>query len=161
MRLLRLTASLLLILAGFFVTATAIIAQDSQVYRTGNGVSVPRVIKQVMPGLTPEAMRAEIRGTVLLAAVVREDGTVADVKVTRSSFAAKYGMDNEAVKAAKQWTFSPGMKDGKPVAVAVSIEMAFNCVVQSKARGPADYSKPSLPSRLRLRASCASPWPPL
>ena len=158
MRLLRLTASLLLILAGFFVTATAIIAQDSQVYRTGNGVSVPRVIKQVMPGLTPEAMRAEIRGTVLLAAVVREDGTVADVKVTRSSFAAKYGMDNEAVKAAKQWTFSPGMKDGKPVAVAVSIELAFNCDVRSRAPGPMDYGKPGLALRLAASAPACRPF---
>ena len=160
MRLLRLTASLLLILAGFFAAATATIAQDSQVYRTGNGVSVPKVIKQVMPSLTPEAMRAKTKGTVLLAAVVREDGTVTDVTVTRSSFAAKYGMDDEAVKAARQWIFSPGMKDGKPVAVAVSIEMAFNCAMQSQARGPVDYSKPSLPSRLRLRDNCASPWPP-
>ena len=160
MRPLKFAASLLLIVAGFFVTAAATIAQDSQVYQTGNGVSVPRVIKQVMPSLTPEAARAKVRGTVLLAAVVREDGTVADAKVTRSSFAAKYGMDNEAVKAAKQWMFSPGMKDGKPVAVAVSIEMAFNCAMQTQARGPVDYSKPSLPSRLRLRDNCVSPWPP-
>ena len=158
MRLLRLAASLLLILAGFFVTPTATSAQDSQVYQTGNGVSVPEVIKRVTPSLTVAALRAKLQGTVLLAAVVREDGTVGDVKVTRSSFNAKYGMNDEAVKAAKQWTFSPAMKDGKPVAVAVSIELAFNCDVRSRAPGPMDYGKPGLALGLTASAPACRPF---
>jgi TonB family protein len=54
---------------------------------------------------------------------LREDGTVGDVNVTRS-LDTKY-LDAEAVKAVKQWTFKPGMKDGKAVPVLVTIEMAF------------------------------------
>ena len=84
-----------------------------------------RLVKEVKPSYTKEARDAKIQGAVLLSAVVREDGTVGDVKVSRS-LDAKYGLDNEAVKAAKQWTFTPGMKDGKPVAVEVYIELAFN-----------------------------------
>jgi protein TonB len=114
-----------LVLAALLIAGTTTIAQDSQAYHTGNGVSSPRLIKEVKPAYTPEARAAKIQGTVLLSTVVREDGTVGDVKISRS-LDAKYGLDNEAVKAAKQWTFSPGMKDGKPVAVYVSIELAFN-----------------------------------
>jgi len=61
---------------------------------------------------------------VLLSAVVLEDGTVDDVAVIRS-LDTKYGLDGQAVKAAKQWLFSPGMKDGKPIAVKITIELAF------------------------------------
>jgi TonB family protein len=99
-------------------------AQGSQPYQPGNGVSAPKLVKEVKPEYTPEARAAKIQGTVLLATVVREDGAVSDVKVSRS-LDAKYGLDEQAVKAAKQWTFTPGMRDGKPVPVMVTIELSF------------------------------------
>jgi TonB family protein len=46
------------------------------------------------------------------------------VKVTRS-LDAVYGLDEAAIKAAKQWRFAPGTFNGQPVPVAISIEMAF------------------------------------
>ena len=113
-----------LMLAALLFTATATIAQQRQVYQPGNGVSPPKLIKEVKPEYTPEARAAKIQGTVLLSAVVLEDGTVDNVTVLRS-LDTKYGLDGQAVKAAKQWMFSPGMKDGKPVAVKVTIELAF------------------------------------
>jgi outer membrane biosynthesis protein TonB len=30
------------------------------------------------------------------------------------------------VKAMKKWRFKPGMKDGKPVAVTITVEMSFS-----------------------------------
>ena len=113
-----------LVFVGLLVAGTAIMAQEPQVYQPGNGVSAPKVVKNVNPHYTREAMDAKIQGTVLLLTVVREDGTVGDVKVSRS-LDAKYGLDDQAVKAVKQWKFSPGLKDGKAVAVKVTIEMAF------------------------------------
>jgi protein TonB len=113
-----------LVLAILLSAVTTSIAQERQVYRVGNGVSSPTPIKKVKAGYTPEAEAARIQGTVVVEAVVREDGTVGDTNVTRS-LDAKYGLDVEAVKAAKQWTFKPAMKDGKPVPVLVTIEMAF------------------------------------
>ena len=47
-----------------------------------------------------------------------------DVKVARS-LDSVYGLDEAAVKAMKQWEFKPGLKDGKPVAVRISVDMAF------------------------------------
>jgi TonB family protein len=37
-----------------------------------------------------------------------------------------FGLDREAVNAAKQWRFLPGRRAGLPVAVAITIEMTFN-----------------------------------
>ena len=51
-----------------------------------------------------------------LEAVVLETGDVGDMQITRS-LDAEYGLDREAIAAAKQWKFRPGTKDGKPVAV--------------------------------------------
>ena len=36
-----------------------------------------------------------------------------------------FGLDQEAIKAAKQWRFSPGMKQGVAVPVLVTISMGF------------------------------------
>ena len=55
-------------------------------------------------------------------AVVLTDGTVGEVHVTQP---LDPGLDEEAVKALKQWTFSPGTRDGKPVPVSVEIGMPF------------------------------------
>jgi TonB family protein len=99
--------------------------QDApQVYRPGGGIKAPRLISEVKPQYTREAMDARIQGTVWLLAVVLDTGEVGDVEVTRS-LDSVYGLDDEAVKALRQWRFEPGTKDGKPVAVKVEIEMTF------------------------------------
>lgn len=98
--------------------------QDSTVYSPGDGVSLPEVTRQVGPQYTSEAMQNRIEGKVGLDAVVLADGTVGDVKVTES-LDVLYGLDDNAVKAMKQWEFKPGMKDGKPVAVRVHVVMNF------------------------------------
>jgi hypothetical protein len=36
----------------------------------------------------------------------------------------KYGLDQQAVNALHQWTFKPGLKDRKPVAVGVVVVVA-------------------------------------
>ena len=86
--------------------------------------TTPKLVKEVKPEYTPEARAAKIQGTVLLETVIRADGTVGDVKVTRS-LDEKYGLDQQAVIAVKQWVFTPGMRDGKATDVTVSIELSF------------------------------------
>ena len=41
------------------------------------------------------------------------------------SLDAAFGLDQEAMVAARQWRFSPGRRLGEPVAVVVSIELVF------------------------------------
>ena len=93
-------------------------------YAPGNGVSWPSVLKEVKPKYTPDAMRAKLQGAVELEIVVKEDGTVGDVRVTKSLDRAS-GLDDAAIAAAKQWLFSPGVKDGKPVATRVGLVLEF------------------------------------
>ena len=93
-------------------------------YRPGNGVELPRVIREVKPQYTAEAMRAKVQGTVLLECVVLADGSVGNVEVVKS-LDGTFGLDQEAIKAAKQWRFQPGRRLNEPVAVLVTIELTF------------------------------------
>jgi protein TonB len=93
-------------------------------YRPGNGVQLPRPLQEVKPQYTADAMRAKVQGTVLLECVVLPDGSVGSVEVVRS-LDSTFGLDQEAVKAAKRWRFAPGTRFGEPVAVLVTIELTF------------------------------------
>src|SRR5438093_3891124 len=95
------------------------------VFRPGNGVTTPRPLYQLRPSYRPDALRAKIEGTVVIECVVRPDGSVTDVRVVQS-LDAKFGLDDEAINAVKQWRFAPGTRDGQPVPVLVRIEMAFS-----------------------------------
>jgi len=94
------------------------------VYRPGSGVVNPRIVREVKPQYTSEAMRAKVQGTVLLECVVLADGTVGRVDVVRS-LDPTFGLDLEAIKAARQWRFQPGTRFGEPVNVMVTIELTF------------------------------------
>jgi TonB family protein len=107
-----------------YVPLMATHAQDKQVYKPGSGTTLPRVIKEVKPPYTPEAMQARIQGSVFMNVVVLETGDVGDVTITRS-LDAEHGLDEQCVKAARQWEFEPGTREGEPVAVEVEIEMTF------------------------------------
>jgi TonB family protein len=103
------------------------------VYKPGNGITAPRLLKEVKPSYTPDAMRARVNGVVVMQVVVLTDGMVGDVQVTRTLDA---GLDTEAIKAVKQWRFTPGLKDGSPVPVSVEIEMSFSTVKGPKVDSP-------------------------
>jgi TonB family protein len=93
-------------------------------YRPGSGVSVPVLLREVKPQYTSEAMRAKIQGLVTVEAIVLPDGTVGSVEVIRS-LDSVFGLDQEAVKAVRQWRFVPGKRLGQPVPVVVLIEVGF------------------------------------
>jgi periplasmic protein TonB len=93
-------------------------------YRPGNGVETPRLIREVKPQYTAQAMRAKIQGEVLLECIVQPDGSVGNIRVVRS-LDSSFGLDQEAMKAARQWRFAPGTKQGQPVPVLVTIAIAF------------------------------------
>ena len=105
------------------VPTRSVSAGGSEVYEPGNGVTMPTPTERVNPEYTADARRRKIEGTVLLTCIVRPDFTVSDVVVARSLDA---GLDEEAVKALKQWRFAPGRRDGRFVPVRVSVEMTFS-----------------------------------
>jgi len=93
-------------------------------YVPGKSVTYPRVIREVKPQYTADAMRAQIQGAVFLECIVLLDGTVGDVRVVKS-LDSTFGLDQEAIRAAKQWRFQPGTRDGVAVPVVVTIELTF------------------------------------
>ncbi len=94
-------------------------------YAPGNGVSWPEVRREEKPKYTSEAMRAKIQGQVELEIIVLENGTVGDVRVTKS-LDRTYGRDQAAMDAAKKWLFKAGLsKDGRPVATRVGLVLEF------------------------------------
>jgi TonB family protein len=86
-------------------------------------VSPPTVLSRVNPEYSDEARAARLQGTVVLEVVVHKDGTVDVVRVVRS---LGLGLDEQAVKAVKQWRFKPGTRDGQPVDVYLNMEVNFN-----------------------------------
>ena len=96
------------------------------VYRPGTtGLTLPRLLREVPPQYTAEAMRARIQGTVWLDVIVLPSGEVGEVKVSKS-LDQMFGLDEQAIAAARQWLFAPGMRFGEPVSVLVSLELFFN-----------------------------------
>ena len=91
----------------------------------GNGVSWPRLVREVKPNYTPDAMRAQVEGMVELEILVLADGSVGRVNVVRS-LDARFGLDQEAINAVRRWRFDPGRRMGKAVATRVGVELSFN-----------------------------------
>jgi periplasmic protein TonB len=94
-------------------------------YQPGSGVSLPRLLREVRPDYTAEAMRAKIQGTATVEALVLPDGSVGAARIVKS-LDASFGLDQAALKAARQWRFVPGMRNGVPVPVYVTIELTFS-----------------------------------
>jgi TonB family protein len=97
---------------------------EGDLFHTGNGATSPLLIEEVKPQYTSEAMRARIQGTVLVTVVVMPDGSVGAARIVRS-LDPVFGLDQEALRAVKLWRFSPGKLGGRPVPVAVNIELTF------------------------------------
>jgi TonB family protein len=85
-------------------------------------VTPPRVIYDPDPAYTDTARKAGIHGTVPMWLVVTAAGLPEDVHVAKSLDSR---LDQAAVDAVKQWKFEPAMKNGKPVAVVIAVEVNF------------------------------------
>jgi protein TonB len=94
-------------------------------YGIGDGVTPPDLILRTQPQYTAEAMRAKLQGVAVLSGVVGVDGTLHGIRVVRS-VDGTFGLDQQAVACVRQWRFRPGTRQGRPVAVYVTIEVAFN-----------------------------------
>jgi len=93
------------------------------VYRPGGAVTAPRLIAQVKPRYTNEALERRIQGSVWLELVVTRAGRAGEVRVARSLDPG--GLDEEAIIAVRQWQFEPGRLAGAAVDVVVTVVMDF------------------------------------
>jgi periplasmic protein TonB len=96
-------------------------AAPSAPLRLGPGIEPPVKIKDVKPIYPQEALASRLRGTVVIEATIGIDGKVHDARVVRSIA----GLDQAALDAVRQWVFEPARLNGVPVAVIMSVPVAF------------------------------------
>lgn len=113
-------------LASLALTALMLPAQpaqkkDDEIYNVGNGVTSPRLARQVEPEYPKQGFR--ITGTVLIGLIVNAKGEPENVHVART---LDKDVDQAAIEAVRQWRFEPATKEGKAVAVKISVEIRFH-----------------------------------
>jgi TonB family protein len=96
-------------------------AGDEPVYDLSDDITPPRVTHMVNPAYSAHGVR--VKGSVMLGLVVTAEGMPKDVHVVRGIAPE---VDRSAVEALQQWRFSPAKKDGKPVAVRITLELQFH-----------------------------------
>ncbi len=85
-------------------------------------LSSPVATSKVDPAYPLELMKQNVRGTVILHAVILADGSVGTVRVLRS---VDDRLDRFASDAIAKWQFQPATKDGSPVAVEATFWIPF------------------------------------
>ena len=91
-------------------------------YKPGGTVSPPRVIREVKPTFTADALARKVQGRVVLELVVNRAGRAENVRVVMP---LDPGLDEQAIAAARQWRFEPGRLAGTPVDVVVTLALDF------------------------------------
>lgn len=89
--------------------------------RIGGQIKDPALIHRVEPVYPGVAVSANIEGTVILEAIVDEEGRVETVKVLRSLSV----LDKPAIEAVKQWRYSPVLLNGKPEKFILTVAITF------------------------------------
>lgn len=87
------------------------------------GMVAPKPLHQPEPEFSEASRKEGEQGNVDISLVVGADGLPWDLKVTCSSIPDS---NQNAIQAVKQWKFAPATKNGKPVPVAISVEVSFH-----------------------------------
>jgi TonB family protein len=85
-------------------------------------VTAPIPLREVDPAYPADMIHDNIQGVVILYAVIRADGTVAEVKVLEG-FDDR--LDENARQALSAWHFVPGTRDGNPVDLEAVVRIPF------------------------------------
>ena len=85
-------------------------------------VTAPIAVREVDPAYPADLIRDNVQGIVILYAVIRSDGSVAEVKVLEG-FDDR--LDENARKALSAWQFVPGTRDGNPVDLEAVVRIPF------------------------------------
>lgn len=96
----------------------------------GDGIYMPGVggVSQPIPIFTPEAefsdeaRRQKYEGVCMISVIIDAQGNPQSPRVVR---ALGMGLDEKALEAVRMYRFKPGKKDGKPVAVRISVMVNF------------------------------------
>ncbi len=79
----------------------------------------------VDPKFSKQARKAKFSGQVIVALIVDKEGMPQNVHVLRG---VGMGLDEEALKAVKQYRFKPALQNGRPVPVYLNVQINFQIV---------------------------------
>ncbi len=83
----------------------------------------PRTVDFSPPEYTAKARARGEEGTVVLRLTIDAAGHVTDVEVLKG---LKLGLTEQAVKAARSWTYEPARRNGKPVKGQLDVNIRFD-----------------------------------
>jgi protein TonB len=89
--------------------------------RVGGSVQESKLIRKVPPAYPDIARRARVSGDVFLEVMLDEEGNVSGVKVLRGHPL----LVEEAVRAVKQWKYSPTLLNGEPIPIVAAVTVSF------------------------------------
>ena len=85
-------------------------------------MSRPVPLHPILPRYTEPARRAGVQGTVVVEAIIDEQGRATDVRILRG---LPMGLDRAAVEAIQQVTFKPAMMGNRAVRVYFTLTVNF------------------------------------
>jgi protein TonB len=86
------------------------------------GMTPPEVIVRVQPRYTEAARKAGVQGTVIVEAIIDEQGRVTNLRVMKS---LPMGLDQAATDAVRQWRFKPALLNTRPVKIFWTLTVYF------------------------------------
>jgi TonB family protein len=83
---------------------------------------MPRLLHSVAPNFSAEALQQKISGDVFISLVVDEHGLPTRLTVLRG---LGHGLDEKALEAVSKYRFRPGVYDGQPISVPLTVAVNF------------------------------------
>jgi TonB family protein len=84
-------------------------------------LTAARLINRVNPEYPKKARKQHVEGTVRLHAVIAKDGSIKNLEVISGDPL----LVDAALKAVRQWRYSPTLLDGQPKEVSTTIDVVF------------------------------------
>jgi TonB family protein len=94
-------------------------------------ITLPLIYKIPRPGYTLEALRYKVEGSVRVEILFGSDGAIQHALVARG---LGFGLDEEALKAARGIEFKPGEVGGQPVSMWMGVDLLFGPIEIEKKR---------------------------
>ena len=107
--------------AGFTATETVAAVRKPRPV-TASAVRPVQITAKPAPVYTEEARRLRVEGEVLLEVVFAASGELRVVRVVRG---LGYGLDEAAIRAARQMRFTPAVRDGQPIDFEARLHIVF------------------------------------
>jgi TonB family protein len=96
-------------------------AERQEIPRAGD-LSTPVALNKVDPAYPADLIRERVEGVVTLYAVIKEDGTVSDIRVLHGF---NDRLNESARTALSRWHFRPATKNGVPVELEAVVQIPF------------------------------------